>query len=70
MNEHSGLTKELEFSEPWPPTKIQWFPKPEGALGIDKDLFATSSDILRLYILKHNEGEDRFEIEDDGNQCI
>jgi hypothetical protein len=35
MNEIDGLKKELEISEPWPPSKILWIPKPEQALGLD-----------------------------------
>ena len=55
MNEFHGITKELEISEPWPPSKILWLPKPEDALAPEQDLLATASDILRLYILKRND---------------
>ena len=48
------MTKEFEISEPWPPSKILWVPKPEEAFGHgdEQDLLATSSDILRLYVIK------------------
>ena len=63
MNEYRGLTKEFEISEPWPPSKILWLPKPEDALPPQQDLLATSSDILRLYILKRNDNSGLYETE-------
>lgn len=41
-----NISKIVEIAEPYPATKIQWFPQPT-----HDDYFATSSDILRLYKL-------------------
>lgn len=49
------MVKELEISEPWPATKILWMPKPDDTFPAQKDLLATSSDYLRLYMLDRDE---------------
>lgn len=60
MNEHRGMTSEFEISEPWPASKILWIPKPDEAFAADKDLMATSSDYLRLYVLDRDDESGRF----------
>ena len=70
MNEQTGITKELEFSEPWPTSKILWLPHPKDALDGGRDLLATSSDILRLYFLKQDETDGLYKKEDDCYQLI
>ena len=57
MNEHQGITKELEIDEPWPATKILWLPNPEEVFAPNRDLLATSSDFLRLYFLQRDEND-------------
>ena len=57
MNEHQGITKELEIDEPWPATKILWLPKPDDLFPPNRDLLATSSDYLRLYFLQRDEND-------------
>ena len=51
MNEATGMRKELEIDEPWPATKIMWLPPSEGLISSERDIFATSSDILRIYTI-------------------
>ena len=49
MNDPVGITKDFQISESYPATKILWLPKMDDTFPADRDLFATSSDILRLY---------------------
>ena len=49
MNDPQGITKDFQISESYPATKILWLPKMDDTFPADRDLFATSSDILRLY---------------------
>ena len=56
MNESNGMQTVLTLDEVYPPTKLRWIPS--GALGSqsrNRDILATSSDILRLYDLKKDE---------------
>lgn len=55
------MTKELEINEHFPATKILWLPKPDEALTAEKDLLATASDYLRLYVLTKDEDSDRYQ---------
>ena len=56
MNGERGLTKEVEINEPWPQSKILWYPRPDESFGPGNDLIATSSDILRLYEIHESDG--------------
>lgn len=50
----------LTLEEAYPPTKLMWIPA--GALGVqsrNRDILATSSDILRLYDLNKDEHNPR-----------
>ena len=58
MNEAIGMRKELEIDEPWPATKIMWLPPSEGLISSERDIFATSSDILRIYTIDRDRAVD------------
>ena len=55
MNDPQGITKDFQISESYPATKIQWLPKMNDMFPVDRDLFATSSDIIRLYQINKTE---------------
>jgi len=50
-DESTSLKKVAEFSHPFPPTKLMWFPDRLGKSGHNQDIIASTGDFLRIWEL-------------------